>query len=149
MSRGKLSRRMATAAAVAAAGLALAGVATSPAAAAGGKVQGWKVSTSPYRCTGDVCLYYSPGAEGAIWAKTSFTDYNLSDNRFWSDQYGSAGSGQSVNDNAASQENNTAYTLYTYTGANMTGSVAWTPAWYGGNLGAVGMRNTVSSYEVR
>ncbi|MFF7366547.1 hypothetical protein [Streptomyces tricolor] len=142
-------RTAAIAGALAAAGLAITGLSATPAAAEGGKIQGWRIDSSPFRCDwGAVCFYYSPGAEGAIWRKYADTDYNLGDNKFWSDNYGSAGSGTQVHDNSASMDNGTGGTLWAWKNINMTGSVAWTPSGYGGNLGNVGLRNEISSYNV-
>ncbi|WP_329375672.1 peptidase inhibitor family I36 protein [Streptomyces sp. NBC_01351] len=145
---GSAIRNLAIAAAsvvVAASGL-IAGA--GQASASESTVSGWNTASAPVRCSvniqrKDVCLYYSPGAEGAMWW-TSFSYDAAIDGTFSDDGYGSAGAGQQVRNNAASAENSTACRLGIWVYPNYVGDVNWVPAYRGGNLTS-NLRNNEAS----
>lgn len=117
-----------------------------PASASESTVSGWNTASAPVRCgpqRRDVCLYYSPGAEGAIWW-TASTSQNTIYGTFENDGYGSAGAGQNVRNNAASVENSAECRLGVWVYPNYVGDVNWVPAYRGGNLTS-NLRNNEAS----
>jgi hypothetical protein len=116
---------------------------TGQAHAASATTSGWNTYSSPIRCAGvgggdDAifwCLYYSPGAEGAVYKSGDAAHNSVWFDVFQDDGYGSAGTGQGTWHNAASVENpNTYCSVAVYSGTNYMGNQNWVPAMRGGNL---------------
>ncbi|MGW0766373.1 hypothetical protein [Streptomyces sp. NPDC002676] len=135
----------------AAAVMAMSGLA-GQASADSANISSWNTDSSPARCTGSYsfCLYYSPDAEGAMWATSSDAVSNLSGATFHDDGHGSAGAGQGVRNNAASAENADNYAfcnvgIWVYPG--FTGNSNWLSPGKGGNLTSW-MRNNEASIAI-
>ncbi|GLX49694.1 hypothetical protein Shyhy01_26440 [Streptomyces hygroscopicus subsp. hygroscopicus] len=125
------------------------GMAIGEASATSTNIDYWSTSTAPVRCARAMCLYYSPGAEGAIWQNGLSGAYDLGYWSFYDDHApnsnSSAGAGQAVRNNAASAENgsvNCTMSIYVYPGGY--GDVNVLDPGRGGNLTS-GMRNNEAS----
>ncbi|MFD9598605.1 hypothetical protein ACFWA9_38385 [Kitasatospora sp. NPDC059973] len=124
---------------------------------------GWDTYSAAIRCTVGsdeatlFCLYYSPGANGAVWTtnydQTNFratypTGFSWEVPKFRSDRYGSAGAGQQVLRDAASAENGTSHAnLAVFSGLLFNGDVTWIPPGRGGNLSSY-LRNKNESAQL-
>ncbi|MFJ4679150.1 hypothetical protein [Kitasatospora sp. NPDC088783] len=147
----RLTRRLATSAAVgtiAAASL-LTGV--GQASASSTTVNGWSTWSNPVRCkdsngaTVTMCLYYSPNAAGAFTMGYSMYDSTISETFWKTDYIGSAGYGQAVRNNAASVENAGYSTLGVWVSPWFTGDSNLIPGGRGGNL-TPRLRNNEASW---
>ncbi|MFJ3787091.1 hypothetical protein [Kitasatospora sp. NPDC090091] len=114
-------------------------------------INGWSTWSSPVRCqdsngaTVTFCIYYSPSAEGAMAMEYSLQDGQI-DETFWKkDQYGSAGYGQKVRNNAASVENASSSTIGVWVYPWFYGDANYVPAGRGGNLTS-NLRNNEASW---
>lgn len=152
MKSTSVGRRLATGAAA----LAIAGTAvltgTSPASADTVTwINGWSTWSNPVRCKDSngvsvtLCIYYSPGAEGAMTMEYDLQD-GVIDETFWKkDAYGSAGYGQKVRNNAASVENATGSTIGVWVYPWFYGDANYVPGGRGGNL-TPNLRNNEASW---
>jgi len=121
------------------------------ASATSANISSWNTDSSPVRCGTtspyDFCLYYSPGAEGAVWKSTSAAVPNLSGHTFSNDGHGSAGAGQQVRNNAASAENATECNVGIWYSTDYSGNSDWLSPGKGGNLSSW-LRNNEASIAV-
>lgn len=112
----------------------------SQASAASSTIDRWSTWSSPVRCqdssgtTVTVCLYYSANANGAFTKEYSLQDGQISESFWATDQYGSAGYGQKVRNNAASAENATGSTLGIWVYPYFYGDVNYLSGGQGGNF---------------
>ena len=104
-------------------------------------VSSWGTWESPVRCIDSsgasvvMCLYYNSNAGGAIDKKyDTVQDGTISDTFWATDQYGSAGNGQNVRNNAASVENASYGTIGVWTSPWFYGDSDYIPGGRGGNL---------------
>jgi hypothetical protein len=135
----------------AALGMAGAGLLTGAgqAQAASANISSWDTYSAPVRCTSTqitvyYCLYYSQGANGAVWRGIETSTPTIS-GIFYDDGQGSAGVGQGVRNNAASAENaslncNVGIWVFPY----YQGDSNWLSPGRGGNLSA-NLRNNEAS----
>ncbi|WP_037857618.1 peptidase inhibitor family I36 protein [Streptomyces sp. NRRL S-340] len=136
----------------AAASLALVGVLAGQSSATSDRIDGWNTNSAPVRCGTTspyfFCLYYSPGAEGAVWKSRSNAVRNLSGATFYDDGYGSAGAGQPVRNNAASAENaSSACNVGIWYSPDYQGNSNWLSPGKGGNLTSY-LRNNEASIAI-
>ncbi|MFI6843587.1 hypothetical protein OG535_12360 [Kitasatospora sp. NBC_00085] len=114
-------------------------------------INGWSTWSNPVRCKDSngayvtLCIYYSPGAEGAMTMEYTVQDGEI-DGTFWKqDQYGSAGYGQKVRNNAASVENASNSTIGVWVYPWFYGDANYVPAGRGGSLTS-NLRNNEASW---
>jgi hypothetical protein len=111
---------------------------TGQAQASSANINSWSTWSAPIRCTSSqtavyYCLYYSPGAEGAIWRGIEVSTDPIS-GIFSDDGHGSAGAGSDVRNNAASAENASNNNVWIYAYPGGTGDSNWLSPGQGGNL---------------
>ncbi|MGW0766374.1 hypothetical protein [Streptomyces sp. NPDC002676] len=116
-------------------------------------ISSWNTYSAPVRCAAgtptsyDFCLYYSQGAEGAVWGSHYAAVSNLSGATFSDDGHGSAGAGQGVRNNAASAEVADPCNLGIWVYPGFTGNSNWLSPTRGGNLTSW-MRNNEASIAI-
>ncbi|GAA2267058.1 hypothetical protein GCM10010430_60270 [Kitasatospora cystarginea] len=123
------------------------------ASATSNTISSWSTWSSPVRCHDSegayvtLCLYYNSNANGALTKEYSTQDGSINETFWATDQYGSAGYGQQVKNNAASAENASNSTIGIWTSSWFYGDVNYLPAGRGGNL-TWNLKNNEASWGI-